>query len=132
MTARSVAVVVAAFAATLALLFVPGYLAKREVTDTSSQKVFDQGYKLLLGNVPGLAVDRRTKHDGALPRAGGGRSVYQCLRATIEKRPAGWVCIGLTADGRAGAAAWSAPKPNTEKAQYFVGNLESLTRPENR
>lgn len=132
MTARGVAVVLAAFATTLALLFVPGYLAKREVTDTSSQKVFDQGYKLLLSNVAGLAVDRRTKRDGGLPRAGGGRSVYQCLRATIEKRPAGWVCIGLTADGRAGAAAWSAPKPNTENARFFVGNLESLTRPENR
>lgn len=129
MSARGFATIVAAFGVIAALLFVPGYFAKREVTDDPSAKVIAQGYKLLEATVQGLKVDRKSTRDGGVARAGGGQAVFQCARATISGTPSGWVCIGLTADGRAGAAIWSAPEPNTDNAQFFVGNLEALTRP---
>ncbi len=129
MSARGIATVLAALAATVLLLFGPGYLAKQEVTEDPSGKVIAQGFKLLEATTPGLKLDKKNSRRGGIPRSGGGRAVFECAKGTVNGQPSGWFCIGLTPDGRAGAALWAAPKPNTENAQFFIGDVQTMTRP---
>lgn len=117
-----------AVAAIVALIAVPAYATYRQVTEDASGKAYATAYKLVEATQQGVKIDRSQRRDGTITREGGGTTAYQCAR--LVGGSGGWVCVGLSADGRSGAALWFAPKPNLEGAQFLIGSEDALTNPE--